>query len=61
MGAAGLWIEKGEIIKPVKGVALAGNMVELLRNVDEVGDDLRFYGGRGAPTLRISSMSVSGH
>jgi len=61
VGAAGLWIEKGEIIKPVKGVALAGNMVELLRNVDEVGDDLRFYGGRGAPTLRISSMSVSGH
>lgn len=61
LGAAGLWIENGSFSKPVKGVALAGNMVELLKNVEEVGNDLRFFGSRGAPTLRISTMSVSGH
>ncbi|MTI84175.1 MAG: TldD/PmbA family protein [Firmicutes bacterium] len=61
LGAAGLWIENGEIARPVKGIALAGNMVDLLKNIDLVGNDLSFFGGQGAPTLRIASMSVSGH
>lgn len=61
LGAAGIWIENGSFTRPVKGVAMAGNIVELLKNVEEAGNDLRFFGGRGAPTLRISTMSVSGH
>ena len=61
LGAAGLWIKNGEIARPVKGVALAGNMVDLLKNIDRVGNDLCFFGGQGAPTLRIASMSISGH
>jgi len=46
--------------KPVRGVAIAGNILELMKNVDLVADDLRFFGSTGAPTIRIKEMSISG-
>lgn len=61
LGAAGLWVENGTFTRPVRGVALAGNLVELLKNIEEVGNDLQFFGSKGAPTIKISKMSVSGH
>ncbi|MEG6615879.1 TldD/PmbA family protein [Peptococcaceae bacterium 1198_IL3148] len=60
LGAAGILIENGELTKPVRGVAIAGNVMELLGAVDAVGSDLQFFGGRGAPTIRIAQMTVSG-
>ncbi len=59
-GAAGLWIENGRLTRPVRGMAIAGNIVELLSNVDAVGSDLEFFGSKGAPTIRISRLSISG-
>lgn len=59
-GASGLWIEKGRLATPVRGMAVAGNIMDLIKNVDAVGNDLQFFGGKGAPTLRISKMSISG-
>ena len=60
LGAAGIWIENGKLTKPVRGVAIAGNVMDLLKSVDAIGSDLQFYGGKGAPTLRVSQMTVSG-
>jgi PmbA protein len=60
VGAAGIWIENGGFTKPVRGVAIAGNILELLNEVEGVGSDLTFFGSKGAPTLRISRMVVSG-
>ncbi|MDX9872548.1 MAG: TldD/PmbA family protein [Clostridia bacterium] len=60
LGAAGLLIENGELTRPVKGVAIAGNLQEILMDVDAVGNDLTFFVTKGAPTLRIKAMSVSG-
>ncbi|MEW6540200.1 MAG: TldD/PmbA family protein [Bacillota bacterium] len=60
VGATGLWIENGRLSYPVRGLAIAGNIVELLKAVDAVASDLRFFGGKGAPTVRISRLSVSG-
>ncbi|NLU47005.1 MAG: TldD/PmbA family protein [Syntrophomonadaceae bacterium] len=60
VGAAGLLIEKGQLTKPVRGVTIAGNIVELLEQVEAVGSDLRFFGSRGAPSLRIRYLSLSG-
>ena len=61
VGAAGILIERGELTRPVRGVAIAGNIQELLLQVDGVGNDLRFLGSQGAPTLRIAGISVGGH
>jgi PmbA protein len=60
VGAAGIWVENGKMTKAIRGVAIAGNMLELLRNIDAAADNLRFFGGQGAPTLRIQGMSISG-
>jgi PmbA protein len=60
VGAAGFLIEQGAMTVPVKGIAIAGNILELFRNVEQVGDDLRFFGEAGAPSLRIAALDVSG-
>ena len=60
VGAAGMWIKDGAFAYPVRGVVIAGNMLELLRQVDGVGADLRFFGGRGAPTFRVAALRISG-
>jgi PmbA protein len=59
-GAAGQWIEKGRFVHPVHEVTIAGNLKEMLRDVDAVGNDLEFRGSSAAPTLRIRKMTVSG-
>lgn len=60
VGAAGFLIENGVVTFPVKGVAISGNVMDLFRNVELVGDDLRFYSSIGAPALKISSLDISG-
>ena len=60
VGATGLWIERGETTFPVKGIAVAGNLMELFRDVEAVGNDLTFYGSFGSPTLRVSNLNIAG-
>ncbi|MBU7007621.1 TldD/PmbA family protein [Phosphitispora fastidiosa] len=60
VGASGIWIENGRFTKPVRGVAIAGNILDLLNEVEEVGSDLTFFGGKGSPTIRVSQMMISG-
>ena len=59
-GAAGLWIEDGEIAYPVEEVTIAGNLKDMLAGIEMVGSDLEFRGRLAAPTLRIAKMAVSG-
>lgn len=59
-GAEGLLIEGGKPGRPVRGVTIAGNIGKLLKNIAVVGDDLRFFGSYGGPSVLISEMMVSG-
>jgi PmbA protein len=59
-GAAGLWIERGEIAYAVQGVTIAGNLAEMLAAVDAVGSDLLWLGATAAPTLRVARMTIAG-
>ena len=59
-GAVGHWIEKGRLVHPVHEVTIAGNLREMLRDVDAVGTDLVFRGSSASPMLRIRKMTVSG-
>lgn len=59
-GAAGLWIEGGELAYPVEEVTIAGNLKEIFMNIDRVGNDLELRDRTAAPTLRISGMTVAG-
>lgn len=59
-GAIGLWIENGELTKPVQEVTIASNLNEMLMSVDAIGNDLTFHGATGAPTIRFREMTISG-
>ena len=59
-GAAGFWIENGEIAHPVEEVTIAGNLGAMLAAVDAVGSDLLWLGRVAAPTLRVARMTVAG-
>jgi len=59
IGVTGLWIEKGEIKFPVKEAIISGNILELFGKIESVGDDLRFYGSIGSPSLLIGQIDIS--
>ena len=59
-GANGIWIENGELAWPVQEVTVSGNLLEMLRGIDAVGDDLDFRSSIAAPTLRFAELVVSG-
>ncbi len=59
-GASGILIEHGKLSHPVRGITIAGNFQQLLQKISGIGSDLTFYGSQGAPTIRISDISVSG-
>jgi PmbA protein len=59
-GAAGLWIEGGEIVHPVEEVTIAGNLGEMLCALDAVGRDLLWLGPIASPSLRIAGMTLAG-
>jgi PmbA protein len=59
-GAVGLWIEKGKLAYPVEEVTIAGNLKDMLRNIEMVGNDLELRGRIAAPTVKISRMTVAG-
>jgi PmbA protein len=60
VGMQGFLIEGGEKRSPVKKLALAGNLHQLMAQVRAVGSRHRFQGNVGAPSLAIESMSVGG-
>jgi PmbA protein len=59
-GAAGIWIENGELTFPVEEVTIAGNLKDMFQNIELVGNDLEMRGRIAAPTLKISQMTVAG-
>jgi hypothetical protein len=59
-GAAGLWIENGELAYPVEEITIAGNLKDMYRNISAIGNDLTFRSASAAPTLRIEGMMIAG-
>ena len=59
-GAAGRWIENGKLTFPVTEINVSGNLKQMLRDVELVGDDLFFQGSTGAPSIRMAKLMVSG-
>jgi PmbA protein len=60
LGVMGERIENGRRTHGVRGVTIAGNLLDLMKNVTAVGSDLIFSGSVGSPTLCIRDISVGG-
>jgi PmbA protein len=58
-GAAGLWIEKGELSYAVSEVTIAGSLPEMFKLIT-AANDLEHRTGMDAPTLRIDGLTIAG-
>lgn len=59
-GAAGLWIENGEIAYPVEEITIASNFEDMMQGIDRVANELLWLGSVASPALRIARMTVAG-
>ena len=59
-GAAGFWVEHGEIQYPVEEITVAGNLKDMYRNVVAIGNDVLVQGSRQCGSILIDGMTVAG-
>ncbi len=59
-GAAGYWVENGEIAYPVHEITIAGNLAEMFRGIVAVGNDIVVRGSRRTGSILIERMTVAG-
>jgi PmbA protein len=59
-GAAGFWIENGEIAFPVEEITIAGNLGTMLRDIVAIGRDVDRRGSRHVGSMLIGRMTVAG-
>lgn len=61
LAAKGFYIKDGKKDFPVEQITVAGNFFELLKNVVEVGNDLKFpMSSVGSPSIRVEGLSIAG-
>jgi len=59
-GAAGFWIENGEISYPVAEVTIAGNLKDVYRRIVAIGDDVDYRGNVRSGSVLVEGMTVAG-
>ena len=59
-GAAGFWVENGELQYPVAEITIAGNLREMLAGIAAVGDDVDTRGGIRVGSILLTEMTVAG-
>lgn len=58
-GAAGFWVENGEIAYPVSEITIASNLKDMFKTL-RAANDLSFKYGTNAPTLLVEGMTLAG-
>jgi PmbA protein len=59
-GAAGFWVENGEIQYPVAEVTIAGNLRSMFLGIGAVGDDIDTRGGVRVGSILLQEMTIAG-
>jgi PmbA protein len=59
-GAAGFWVEGGEVRYPVSEITIAGNLRGMLRDIVAVGDDVDARGGIRVGSILVKEMTIAG-
>jgi len=59
-GAAGFWVERGEIVHPVHEVTIAGNLKDLFREIQAVGSDIDTRGTVRCGAVRVDGLTLAG-
>ena len=59
-GAAGFWVEGGEIAYPVEEITIAGNMKQMFKDITAIGNDELALGSKRVGSILIDRMSIAG-
>ncbi|MDF2179119.1 metalloprotease PmbA [Aliiglaciecola sp. CAU 1673] len=59
-GAAGFWVEDGEIAYPVHEITIAGNLKDMLKNIRAIGTDTETRGAVQTGSILIGNMQIAG-
>ncbi|WP_172203885.1 MULTISPECIES: metalloprotease PmbA [unclassified Niveibacterium] len=59
-GAAGYWVENGEIAYPVHEITIAGNLRDMFRDIVACGNDMLVRGSKQCGSVLIGNMTVAG-
>ncbi|RTL57888.1 MAG: metalloprotease PmbA, partial [Rhodocyclaceae bacterium] len=60
-GAAGYWVEKGEIAYPVHEITIAGNLKDMFQGIVAIGNDVLVRGSKQIGSVLIDRMTVAGN
>lgn len=60
-GAAGYWVENGEIQYPVSEITMAGNLKDMFRNIVDIGNDVDLRGGIRTGSVLLEEMTIAGN
>lgn len=58
-GAAGYWVENGEIVHPVEEITIASNMKDILKGIIAIGNDYIPHSSRQTGSILIERMTVA--
>ncbi len=59
-GAAGFWVENGEIQYPVSEITIAGNLKDMLRNMVSIGSDIETRSNIQCGSIILPEMKIAG-
>ncbi|HEX5633579.1 MAG TPA: metallopeptidase TldD-related protein, partial [Gemmatimonadales bacterium] len=59
-GAAGFWVEDGEVKYPVEEVTIAGNLLDMFRGIVAVGNDVLVRGSKHCGSILVERMTIAG-
>ena len=59
-GAAGFWVENGEIQYPVEEITIAGNLKDMFKSIVAVGSDTDYRGNIRTGSILVEQMAVAG-
>lgn len=61
LAAKGFYVENGKKTFPVEQITLAGNYFDLLKNITDIGNDLKFpMSNVGSPSVIVKELSIAG-
>jgi PmbA protein len=59
-GASGIFIEDGVLAYPVEEITIAGNLKEMYRSIEMIGNDLVWRSATACPTIKLAEMTIAG-
>ncbi|MCP4216246.1 MAG: TldD/PmbA family protein, partial [bacterium] len=59
-GCSGFLVEKGKIVAPVKEITIAGNVLDLFKNIIAIADDNQYKDAVSSPSFLVSKLAVAG-